>query len=166
MLHSSRDTKPKASVCSGMEQWLGWNEVIQCSYCLRTLPDDTMVTFSFTDRHGPTLLFLAWRSVLARIHFSLFSSSCSHIIKCTVTRFPKVLRCIHPGRLQVATLLGPTVKWRHLLLPDSSQNPNRCCLELVIQEAVKDPLSHLCNEVFLECQLCPRHYAPPWLIQI
>lgn len=123
-------------------------------------------TFSFTDCNGPTILFPAWRSVLARIHFSLFSPSCSHIAKCTVTRFPKAFRCIQPGRLQDATLLTPTVKWRQLLLPDSSQNPNRCCLELVIQEALKDPLSHLCNEVFLECQLCPRHYASPQLIQI
>lgn len=96
---------------------------IRSSYSSRTLPDDTMVTFSFTECNGPAVLFLAQCLVLARIHFSLFSSSCSHIIKCTVTRFPEAFRCIQPSRMWVATFLSSVVKWRPLLLPDSSRNP-------------------------------------------
>lgn len=149
-----------------MEQWLEENEADSSStYSSRTLPDDTMVTFSFTDCNGPTVLFLAQCSVPARINFSLFGSSCSHIIKCTVTRFPEAFRCIHPGRLQVATFLGPMVKWRHLLLPDSTWNPNRCCLALVIQEAVKNHFIHVYDKIVLEYQLYVRHYARPWMIQ-
>lgn len=125
-----------------------------------------MVTFNFNDCNGPTVLFLAQRSVLARIHFSLFSSSCSHIIKCTVTRFPEAFRCIHPGRRQVATVLGPTVKWRHQLLPDSSWNLNRCCLVLDSQEAVKDRFIHVYNRRLLEYQLLPSIMLGLWLIQI
>lgn len=166
MLHGSVDAERERLLYSvswsrGQVEW-----GIQSSYSSRTLPDDTMVTLSFTECNGPTVLFLAQCSVLAGIHSSLFGSSWSHIIKSTVTRFPEAFRCIHPGRLQVATFLGPMVKWRHPLLPDSSRNSNRCCLELVIQEAVKDPLSYLYNKILLEYQLCPRHSARPWLIQI
>lgn len=38
---------------------------------------------------------------------------------------------------------------------------NRYYLEVVIQEAVKDHLSHLCNKIFLQYQLCPRHMLCP-----
>lgn len=139
---------------------------IKLSYSSRTHPDNTTGTFSFTDCSSPTVLPLAQSSVLGRTHSSLFSSSCSHIIKCTLTRFPEALRCIQPGRLKVATFLGPMVKWRYLWLLDCNWNPNRCYLELVIQNAVKDHLSHWHNEGLSVYQICPRHYASPWLIQI
>lgn len=79
-----------------------------------------------------TVLFLAWCSVLARIHFSLFSLNCRHIIKCTVTRFPEAFRCIQPGRLWIATFLCPKVKRRYILLPDSSWKANIYCLVFLI----------------------------------
>lgn len=125
-----------------------------------------MVTFSFTDCYGPTVLFLAQCSLLARTHFSQFSSSWSHIIKCTVTRFPGAFRRPQPGRLRVATFLDPRVKGRFPLILDFIWNPNRCCVVLVIQEAVKDHFIHLYDKILLEYQLCPRHYAWPWMIQI
>lgn len=112
MLHSSMDIKAQGLSI----QWHGavaeveWST--QPSFSSRALPDDTTVTLILW-LHWPSVLFLAQCSLLA-IHFFLFSSSCSHIIKCTVTRFPEAFRCIQPGRLWVAIFLCPVVKGRHL----------------------------------------------------